>query len=216
MGRARVRVYARRAHAGLRRIIPTLIGAVMRVLRRTLSFLVGACALALAGRVDAAPYGDTVVGNSTTLAPCTEQQTLASIPLQVDIPSRILATINGSAVSIDNTVAYGYGAIAQLYDATGRTLIATSQWSNIVVGLYLQATNVSQVLFDPTTNLAATLPPGNYVLFLNIQTSGSCGGAGLYIQSPTLTYVLLSSTVDRIFGDGFALSSREPDVVGVV
>ena len=62
----------------------------------------------------------------------------------------------------------------------------------------------SEVLFDASVSQPYTLAAGPYQLALNLETSGSCSGVGVYAGSPALTYVLLSSAFDRIFANGFA------------
>jgi hypothetical protein len=161
--------------------------------------------------VNASSFGNTQVGSSATFAPCTDDAIVASVEVTVDSSARILYSLGSSAVSLDNSAAYGVGFQAVLKNASN-TRIATSQWRNIVVGLYLQSASASELLYATSTNTPVQLAPGAYTLELHLQTSGSCGGAGVYIQSPTLTYVLLSSVLDRIFANGFSmLLSDETD-----
>jgi len=93
---------------------------------------------------------------------------------------------------------------AQLFDVSGTILLGRSQGSTVVAGEYLTAMSDSEVLFDASVSQPYTLAAGSYQLALNLETSGSCSGVGVYAGSPALTYVLLSSAFDRIFANGFA------------
>jgi len=129
--------------------------------------------------------------------------TPTSVEITVDVPSRLLVTISGSAVSADHSNIYALSYNAQLFDVSGTILLGRSQGSTVVAGEYLTAMSDSEVLFDASVSQPYTLAAGSYQLALNLETSGSCSGVGVYAGSPALTYVLLSSAFDRIFANGF-------------
>ena len=152
----------------------------------------------------AAPFGATILGTSGYLQPCDEQIDKISTTVSVDAPSRILVTIGGAAVTPDPNNAYGLQFLAVLTDSSGATMLARSAGNSVSVSQEELAINDSEVLFDPALSGPYTLPAGAYQLKLRISTSGSCGGSGPYLTGPPLlTYVLLSSVIDRLFASEF-------------
>jgi len=130
--------------------------------------------------------------------------TPTSVEITVDVPTRLLVTISGSAVSADHSNIYALSCNAQLFDISGTILLGRSQGSTVVVGEYLTAMSDSEALFDASVSQPYTQAAGSYKLALNLETPGSCSGVGVCVGSPALTYVLLSSAFDRIFANGFA------------
>jgi hypothetical protein len=158
-----------------------------------------------------APFGATAIGTSTYLAPCDEQIDDASTTVVVDAPSRLLVTISGAVVTPDPNNSYGLQYSAVLTDSTGVTTLARSVGNQVSVSQLEVSIADTEVLFDPSLSTPFTLPSGTYQLKLRLSTSGSCGGDGPYLTGPPLlTYVLLSSVLDRIFASEFFGSLDQP------
>lgn len=154
--------------------------------------------------VFAAPFGATTIGTSTYLQPCDEQIDNASATVVVDAPSRLLVTISGATVTPDPNNGYGLQYSAVLTDSTGSTTLARSVGNQVSVSQEEVSIGDTEVLFDPSLSTPFTVPSGTYQLKLRLSTSGSCGGNGPYLTGPPmLTYVLLSSVLDRIFASEF-------------
>ena len=154
----------------------------------------------------AAPFGATIVGTSSYVPACSSNAD-TSATVTVDVSSRLLVTIGGATFTPDTSNGYALNYSAQLYRADGTTLVAESYGNLTSVSAQAVALSDSEVLVDPSAFAPYQLSPGSYVLKLSFQTSGSCGGDGPYVDSPKLTYVLLSAAFDRIFASGFAALS---------
>jgi hypothetical protein len=174
---------------------------------RVLATATAASSLFCCTLASAVPFGATVVGASTYVPTCSSA-TGAIASLTVDVASRLLVTIGGAAVTPDASNGYGLAFSAQLFAADGTTLVAESYGNSVSVSVYQTVIADSEVLVDPAARQPYQLEPGDYTLKLAFETSGSCGGNGPYVESPQLTYVLLSSVFDRIFASGFADASE--------
>jgi hypothetical protein len=166
--------------------------------------------------VTAAPFGATVIGAPGYLQPCDEQIDNVSATVVVDAPSRILVTIGGAAVTPDPNNGYGLQYVAVLTDSTGATMLARSAGNSVSVSQQELPISDTEVLFDPGLSTPYTLSAGTYQLKLRLSTSGSCGGNGPYLTGPPLlTYVLLSSVLDRIFASEFFGAIDRPTIGNV-
>jgi len=154
----------------------------------------------------AVTFGDTLAGPSTYVAPCIDG-VVVSLPLTVAVPSRIFVT--GTAEVESFSAVYTGGAIkVWLRDAADTTTLAASPYAysaSLTASTAIVSWSTSALLLAGNTGMgtAYSAPPGNYLLKLVINPSGGCSGVGPYAYFPTLTYILLSSALDRIFADGF-------------
>ena len=172
---------------------------------RTHAVLLAGAALALrAGTGLAVPFGDTVSGGSVFLPPCINT-TVASLPVTVDVPSRLF--VNATAPFSDNgNTAYNGGAYQVVLRDSGDT---TTVASTLTTQFYApdgtsNTLTTSGVLFQGTSGTTAfTVAPGTYLLKFTIGANGLCGSSGGIVTSYTLTYLMLSSVLDRIFASGF-------------
>lgn len=151
----------------------------------------------------AVPFGSSdSFGIQSIVAPCTALD-VVSIPITVDVSSRIYTAAIGFARNQDNFNSYGLSYEMHLRDAADTTDIATSRGefiSSIASGAYTSFSD-GQVLGVPNG-----IAPGNYLLKFEIHASGSCNGMGLTTDG-TVSYILLSSALDRIFANGFSMIS---------
>lgn len=149
----------------------------------------------------ASPFGSSDSwGITNVVAPCTAMD-VVSIPITVDVSSRIYTTAIGFARNQDNFNSYGFSYEMHLRDAADTTDVATSRGefiSSIASGAYTSFSD-GQILGIPNG-----IPPGNYLLKFEVHASGSCNGTGLTTDG-TVSYILLSSALDRIFANGFSM-----------
>lgn len=153
----------------------------------------------------AVPFGSSTA-NGLTVLPCSAA-TLVSIPITVDVSSRIYAMATGIANNLDHFNAYGFSYEMHLRDANDTTDLATSRgnfFPTIPSGTFLPFSD-SQVLIGSTGDYVAA--PGSYLLKFVIHASNSCNGTGVSTDAE-LTYILLSSVLDRIYANGFALTAQ--------
>lgn len=152
----------------------------------------------------AVTFGDTVEGSITFLTPC-QNNTVLSLAVAVDVSSRIY--VNGVATFYDNgDTTYNNGSYQViLRDSDDTTTLAAIQLTSFTEPAIATNTLVtSGVLFQGAAGTSAyTAPPGNYLLKFIVFPGGSCSGSGPIVKSPTLTYILLSSALDRIYANGF-------------
>lgn len=94
-----------------------------------------------------------------------------------------------------------------LRDAGDTTTLAYTPGSTYATqdsGYTTHTLNSVGVLFSGTSGTAAyTAVPGNYLLKFVINAGGQCSGLGPIVWSSSLSYILLSSALDRIFANGF-------------
>jgi hypothetical protein len=151
----------------------------------------------------AVPYGSSdSFGIQSIVAPCTALD-VVSIPITVDVSSRIYTTAIGFARNQDPFNSYGFSYEMHLRDSADTTDIATSRGefiSSIASGAYTSFSD-GEILGVPNG-----IAPGNYLLKFEIHASGSCNGTGLTTDG-TVSYILLSSVFDRIFANGFSMVS---------
>ena len=175
-----------------------------------------AIALCLVGtgygtHVLAVAFGDSVHVDTQTISCSIVPPPIATLPLTVDASSRIFVTVTGTAYNTDASVSYHVEAHVELHDATDTTILASTMNDFTFFDLpnadtHLKPYGTSTILYDvsnPTTPFAATA--GNYILKLYFE-SDFCTGTGAKNQSGTLSYLLLSSALDRIFANGFSMA----------
>lgn len=166
--------------------------------------LSGAVLAVRAGVGLAVPFGDTVTSNAIFLHPCVDT-TVASLPVTVDVPSRLF--VNATAPFSDNgNPAYNSGSYqVVLRDSGDTTTLASIPGTNFYEPDATSNTLIaSGVLFQGTNGTTAfTVAPGIYLLKFTVNVNGTCGATGGIVTSSTLTYLMLSSVLDRIFASGF-------------
>ena len=169
----------------------------------------------------AVPFGSSVVINGTTGVPaCSGWVTVASIPITVDVSSRIYVTVTGILV---NKSAADYYQIS--YETRLEAAGSTDPWPTGTLsggGNYLYNERPqsytpfadSEILSTPFTAGTFTVAPGNYTLEvgINISSDTGCSDVGENITG-YLTYILLSSVQDRIYANGFSMISNAEDAV---
>jgi len=148
-------------------------------------------------------FGDTANGASMFLTPCAPT-TITALPLVVDVPSRIF--VNGTAPFYGNGNGAYNNASYQivLRDAADTATLASIPSTVLYTsdsGYVTHAMNGVGVLYDGSTPYAA--PAGSYLLKFVVSAGGSCSGGGPIVWSSSLSYILLSSALDRIFANGF-------------
>ncbi|MGH8124146.1 MAG: hypothetical protein ACREPT_15425, partial [Rudaea sp.] len=133
--------------------------------------------------------------------------TLVSIPITVDVTSTIYATVTGIANNSSPVYPQKFTYQIILRDSADTTNLATStgnSLSNIPNQQFLPF-NDSQVLAGSSGSYVAA--PGNYLLKVVVGGGIVCGVTPISANGE-LTYILLSSALDRIFANGFALKSN--------
>ena len=166
--------------------------------------LAGAVLTLRAGAGLAVPFGDTVTGDTVFLHPCVNTA-VASLPVTVDVPSRLF--VNATAPFSDNgNPAYNSGSYQViLRDAVDTATVASTPGTQFYEPDATSNTLIaSGVLFQGTSGTTAfTVVPGTYLLKFTININGTCGTTGGVVTSSTLSYLILSSVLDRIFASGF-------------
>ena len=155
-------------------------------------------------------FGDTIILTSATPT-CPGDGTqdsgvLASVPVDVGVASRLMAIVTVSTGEQSATV---YAAVtnASQSQTLGTTSSGSQAWAlgqDQTVRPPITAQGVmhqGRTPIAPTASIL-TLTPGTYNVQVRV-VFGDCG-SGFSFDSATLTYVLLSAVVDRVFADGFA------------
>lgn len=161
--------------------------------------------------VAAAPFGESkTVTNGTPVCPgdgTLAAGVLTTLPVEVGVDSRIFVVVSVS------TGAHSAGAYAAITRGANMPVLGTIEngfqaWQSgqeqqtrppiVVQGVMHASSNP----VDPSAT-PLTLAPGSYQLQLRVYSTGNCG-QGFGATSATLTYILLSSSYDRIYADGFA------------
>ena len=168
----------------------------------------------------AVPFGSSVYINETD-SPCGGWVTVSpSIPITVDVSSRIYVTVTGILV---NKSAADYYQIS--YETRLEAVGSTDPWPTGTLsggGNYLYNEGPqsytpfadSEILSTPFTAGTFTVAPGNYTLEvgINISSDTGCSDVGENITG-YLTYILLSSAEDRIYANGFSMISNADEAV---
>jgi hypothetical protein len=170
----------------------------------------------LSANAGAITFGDSGINTGQYMPPCAATS-LVSLPISVDAPSRISVSSVVSAQSY-NSGYNQYAEMVELHDQADTTILASipSPFNQGLVdpNITYQLPNTG-VLHD-ANNIPYVAAPGSYILKLIVQTYGSCAGSGPYAWSSTLSYILLSSALDRIFAGGFNAMILHPDTTELV
>ena len=182
------------------------------------------CVSAFPIAATAAAYGDTAFAPSY-VAHCTATTAL-TLPLSISTASRIYVSARAAYTPLGNTNTEAYVHV-ELRDGADTTTLAVSQQA-ITSGSDFNSNGAggssgsdkgfldSNGLLHGGTNVADpaaaifTAAPGSYLLQMKVSSGpfapivcGEVGGGSGGFFNLTMTYLLLSSTFDSIFADGF-------------
>lgn len=160
-------------------------------------------------------FGDTAIGGTQFLPPCS-WQTVNTLAVTVDVPSRVF--VNATAPFYGSGLPAKNGAYRVLLrdgaDTTTLANIPQTSFYTQDTGYTTHTLSSVGVLFSGTNGTTAyTAAPGNYLLKFDVAIYGDCSGSGPIVDSSSLSYILLSSVLDRIFASGlnaFNLAPRDP------